>query len=339
MFASPVIASAQSVSVNNSSLIAVLKQLVAILTQELNALIAARGGTALQAEPNPNPNEGVISNVSTQTSAPTCTLTANPTVVTPSSPTLLTWTTSGATSAQWFATNGEDNGSPLTGSVGMSGTTSFIPTVSPAPGSSVVASASLEVSGPGGSSTCTTNITVDAASNPPGANLTVTPSSGSAPLTVEFNVGIGATSIDFGDGTASPLQGYCSASSCSISHIYKFTGTYTVGIYKPGPTAPIATAVITVTGNATQTFADLFAVPSSGTAPLTTVFSTTPAVPNDAIDFGDGSPLFSLNGFCNENACASTHTYTAPGVYTMHLVTVPAGTVINTARITVTGSN
>lgn len=109
-------------------------------------------------------------------------------------------------------------------------------------------------------------------------------------------------------------------------------------------------SLIAVQGASTAPATNLDASPSSGTAPLTVNFWYSSAIPNDAIDFGDGSPLFSLNGYCSSalmgNACGANHTYTSAGTYAVRLVTVncteggscgPARTVISTATITVTG--
>jgi gliding motility-associated-like protein len=89
------------------------------------------------------------------------------------------------------------------------------------------------------------------------------------------------------------------------------TGTYTVIVTDAngctGTQTVVVNSVLGVNANASAT-------PSAGIAPLNVAFTnTTTGATNYIWNFGDGSPL--------DNTFAPSHTYTAPGVYTVILVT------------------
>jgi len=91
---------------------------------------------------------------------------------------------------------------------------------------------SLTVTGPGGNDTLTrTNYVTVNAPSAPTANFTGTPTSGNAPLTVNFTDlstgSITGWAWDFGDASGSTLA--------SPSHVYTTPGTYTVALTVTGP--------------------------------------------------------------------------------------------------------
>lgn len=109
--------------------------------------------------------------------------------------------------------------------------------------------ATLKVTGPGGSATATQNITATAAAVAPVANFSASPTSGTAPLTVQFtdtSTGtVTAWSWDFGDGTTPSTQQ-------NPSHTYATTGTYTVKLTttnSAGSNAKTQNGYITVSSN------------------------------------------------------------------------------------------
>lgn len=109
--------------------------------------------------------------------------------------------------------------------------------------------ATLKVTGPGGSATATQNITATAAAVAPVANFSASPTSGTAPLTVQFtdtSTGtVTAWSWDFGDGTTLSTQQ-------NPSHTYATTGTYTVKLTttnSAGSNAKTQKDYITVSSN------------------------------------------------------------------------------------------
>jgi PKD repeat protein len=147
-------------------------------------------------------------------------------------------------------------------------------------------------------------VTVTSGNQNQSINLTASPQTGVAPLSVSFGAN-GLTSgtnysIDFGDGTQSPLSIIAQAdcSSCNPNtygafHTYTTSGVFTAKLmYQPPYTCPqgqyctlmmpapqiIKTVTVTATGN-TQT-GSLSVTPASGSAPLTITISAPSSVEN-----------------------------------------------------------
>jgi len=167
-----------------------------------------------------------------------------------------------------------------------------------------------------------------------GADFTATPTSGSAPLTVQFTdtstTEWSTWTWDFGDGGTSVIK--------NPSHVYETPGTYTVKMTvgsMSGSTTVTKDNYITVT-QAGGIVADFTATPTSGTAPLTVQFTDT-STGNPTMwawDFGDGT---------TEGLLANpSHTYQNPGTYTVKLTASSAtggsSTKINEGYITVSPS-
>ena len=188
-------------------------------------------------------------------------------------------------------------------------------------------------------------------------NFSASPTSGPAPLTVQFSARIQATeySLDFGDGSpvvaASRGQVQCTragndALECpqptswniSQSHTYTANGTYTAKLtYQPPmracpagmycaqamPAQQTRTVVITVGSQTSNTM--FSASPTSGAAPLAVVFRTNVmnGLESYSISFADGtSGTFQNNCQSGYGACGlptANHTYTANGTYTATL--------------------
>ena len=150
LFTSPLLVSAQSDNTSESALIAVLTQLVHTLEQELQALIAAKGG-------------------SSTTIAPTCTIIASPSSVHDKSTTTLTWMSTNTTQAQWltFTSEGVTLSAP-SGTPGTSGSVSYTPSTNAnlqLPATVVV---QMEVFGAGGTNAyCSTTFTITGANTAP----------------------------------------------------------------------------------------------------------------------------------------------------------------------------
>jgi PKD repeat protein len=145
---------------------------------------------------------------------------------------------------------------------------------------------------------------------PPVADFSASPTSGSAPLAVSFSDSSTGNptswSWDFGDGTSSTAQ--------NPTHIYAIPGSYTVSLTATnagGSDTKTLTDYITVSAPASPT-ADFSASPTSGNAPLAVSFSdSSTGNPTDwSWDFGDGSTSTARN---------PSHTYTTPGSYTVSL--------------------
>ena len=173
-------------------------------------------------------------------------------------------------------------------------------------------------------------------------SFTASPTSGTAPLGVNFSInGVGGyeisgLSINFGDGqTDNPQTIYCFAAPCNpamiASHTYASAGTYTAQLmYQPPYYCPsglycaqmmpapqvIGTATITVSGSGTGQY-NITANPTSGYVPLTVIFSVNNYSGPYMVDFGDGTSASQVSG-------SVSHTYNAHGSYTATFQSDPA---------------
>jgi PKD repeat protein len=159
----------------------------------------------------------------------------------------------------------------------------------------------------------------DPTSNPPVANFTATPTSGTKPLAVQFtdmSTGdITSRYWDFGDGGSS--------TSVNPGHTYSNAGLYSVSLTVNGPGGSNSKAVtnyINVTNSSTNPpVANFTANPTSGTKPLAVQFTdqSTGDITSRYWDFGDGGSSASVN---------PSHTYTNAGLYSVSLtVNGPGG--------------
>ncbi|MFH1254813.1 MAG: PKD domain-containing protein, partial [bacterium] len=163
----------------------------------------------------------------------------------------------------------------------------------------------------------------------PVASFTATPTSGSAPLNVQFTGSATNSptswSWDFGDGSSSTSQ--------NTSHSYTAGGTYTVKLTATNAGGSNSTTqTVTVTVTTPPPVASFTATPTSGTAPLNVQFtgSATNSPTSWSWDFGDGSSSTSQN---------TSHSYTARGTYTVKLTATNAGgsnSTTQTVTVTVT---
>ncbi|QYZ78124.1 PKD domain-containing protein [Methanofollis formosanus] len=159
----------------------------------------------------------------------------------------------------------------------------------------------------------------------PIASFTADPVKGVAPLAVTFtdvsSGDITARLWDFGDGVT--------ATARTVTHTYATAGTYTPTLTVSGP-GGTDTSGGTITVSGTGTSARFSADVTSGAAPLTVHFTdqSTGAPTNWLWTFGDDATSTKQN---------PTHTYTAPGNYTVTL-SVNGGeeTCTKAAYITVT---
>ncbi len=153
--------------------------------------------------------------------------------------------------------------------------------------------------------------------NPPVAAFSGTPTSGTYPLTVAFTDASTNSPTSwawtFGDGGTSTLQ--------NPSHTYTAAGTYTVVLTATnayGSDSETKTGYITVTAPPTDPPVAAFSgTPTSGTAPLTVVFTdaSTNSPTSWSWTFGDGGTSTLQN---------PSHTYTAEGTYTVVLTATNA---------------
>ena len=178
--------------------------------------------------------------------------------------------------------------------------------------------------------------------NPPTADFSLTPSSGTAPLAVSFDASASTDpdgdpltySWDFGDGN--------SGSGFVVSHTYTtavtFTAVLTVDDGNDGTGTHSAT--VTVSSNPPTNnppTADFSLTPSSGTAPLAVSFDASASTDPDgdpltySWDFGDGN---------SGSGVTVSHTYTTAGTFTAVLTVDDGngGTDTHSANVTVNSS-
>ncbi len=156
----------------------------------------------------------------------------------------------------------------------------------------------------------------------PTAALSVTPTSGTAPLAVTADASastasgspIGTYTFDFGDGTSvGPQPG------ATATHTYQTTGSYTVTVTATdvsGLTSQ-ATQNVTASPSTTGPTAALSITPTSGTAPLAVTADASASTAGSSpistytFDFGDGTTVAPQPG------ATATHTYQTTGSYTV----------------------
>ncbi|MCM2270965.1 MAG: PKD domain-containing protein, partial [candidate division Zixibacteria bacterium] len=151
----------------------------------------------------------------------------------------------------------------------------------------------------------------------PVASFTGTPTSGEAPLSVDFtSTSTGSITFyewDFGDGDSSGLQ--------NPTHIYSVPGVYDVRLKVTGlGGADSSTVPDYITVNIPRPVAQFTLNPDSGLAPLDVQFTNTSTgtITSYAWDFGDGATTLQENPF---------HSYEQPGIYDVRLiVSGPGGT-------------
>lgn len=151
----------------------------------------------------------------------------------------------------------------------------------------------------------------------PTAALTVSPSSGAAPVSVTADasastdpVGITSYTFAFGDGTVVGPQ-----AGATAAHTYVAGGHYTVAVTVGDGGGATASASASVTVGAPV--AALSVSPTSGSTPLLVTAnasaSTDPiGISKYTFDFGDGSPVVGPQA-----GPTTTHTYSAAGTYTV----------------------
>lgn len=161
------------------------------------------------------------------------------------------------------------------------------------------------------------SVVVTSPNQPPVAALSVTPSSGVAPLSITASTAgssdpdgtIASTSINFGDGSAT-------VNAASASHVYNTAGTYIVTATVTDNLGATTTksASVVVTAPNQPPVAAVSATPTSAYGPVSVSVSAAGSsdpdgsIASTVINFGDGTTA---------SAVSASHTYSAAGVYTI----------------------
>ncbi len=186
------------------------------------------------------------------------------------------------------------------------------------------------------SSSAGTQVTV--ADGPPAAALTVTPSSGTAPLAVTASASgstdndgtpIATYRFDFGDGSA-PVGPQSGATS---SHTYTALGTFTVTVTVTDTAGLASTVTRQVTVTDAPPSAALTVSPSAGATPLTVQADASASRDSDptpiatyTFTFGDGTAAVGP-----QSTPTASHTYTSSGNFTVTVVVRDTGGLSSTA--------
>ena len=189
----------------------------------------------------------------------------------------------------------------------------------------------LTVSGSSGQSSRTTQtITVTSPSPPVSASFSANPSSGQAPLTVQFtdrsSGPVVSWSWDFGDGSSGSAQ--------NPAHTYNSAGSYTVTLTVANSSGQTSSAShsIAVASPPPPVSAGFSASPTSGQAPLGVQFTDQSSGPvvSWSWDFGDGASSSAQN---------PAHTYNNAGSYTVTLTVANSAGQTGSVSHTITVTN
>ncbi|HWQ65265.1 MAG TPA: PKD domain-containing protein [Methanospirillum sp.] len=165
------------------------------------------------------------------------------------------------------------------------------------------------------------------------ADFSATPTSGAAPLTVQFtDLSTGGPTMwswDFGDGGTAMIG--------SPSHTYMAAGTYSVKLTASSQTGGSSTKVkegLIVVTSSGQIIADFMGTPTSGSAPLTVQFSdrSSGGPTMWSWDFGDGG---------TDTIANPSHVYRGPGTFTVKMTasnTLSSNSVTKSGYITTSQS-
>ena len=179
------------------------------------------------------------------------------------------------------------------------------------------------------------------ANTPPVAAAVATPTTGAAPLVVNFS---GATSTDADgaiiDWTWTFGEASATGSGVTTSYTYNTAGTYTVGLTvtdNGGATNSTTITVVVGAGNVSP-IAAVAATPTSGHAPLHVVFDSTGthdpdgSIASYAWNFGDST--------APDATANPSHTYTVVGPHVATLTVTDNQGATNSASVTITvGAN
>lgn len=180
-------------------------------------------------------------------------------------------------------------------------------------------------------------------------SLSGSPTSGSAPLTVNFSGLVNANgqcdagpfSINFGDGqNANITTNSCVATNYVIPHTYSTSGTFTARLYRGNPAVNISSVSVNVTSNTSGSGGSFSVSGGVGGDPMVirALFDLTSSCSRYDLNWGDGTThATQLEGSCSTGTVAKdlSHTYNGPGIYTVTLKRGASLQQTDTASITI----
>lgn len=178
--------------------------------------------------------------------------------------------------------------------------------------------------------------------------LTISPTSGTAPLTVNFSGVVNAAracssapySISFGDGAQADIPyntSACASFAYNVTHTYTGNGVFSVNLKRAGAT--IASASVSVGVSVSQgLFSVTAGIDSSNPLKVRVRFEIASSCSAYELDWGDASGLVSQSeGSCSSSVFTKefTHTYPSSGSYTVTLRRGSTLSSTDTAGITI----
>ncbi|OGG73165.1 hypothetical protein A3A38_03505 [Candidatus Kaiserbacteria bacterium RIFCSPLOWO2_01_FULL_53_17] len=182
-----------------------------------------------------------------------------------------------------------------------------------------------------------------------GDSFSGSPTSGSAPLTINFSglvnvnsqCNAGPYSINFGDGQSTNITvAGCTPTNYVIPHTYSTSGTFTARLYRGNPAVNIGSVSVSATGNVSTSGGSFSVSGGVGGNPLAVraLFDLVSSCSRYDLNWGDGTAHATQSeGTCSSGTVAKdlSHTYAGSGTYTITLLRGASLNYTDTASVTI----